>query len=127
MSFGLKWESDGVVKKFTAVVNDEDFIAATTEVQNHPDFSRIWFVINDLSDVNSFEVSPQTIETYFSSVANAYRANDKIKITFVSQDSLIEELINSFILANPLPYRLRVFKSVNEARNWCKGLKSKNL
>lgn len=127
MSFGLKWESDGVVKKFTETVNNDEFVAATADVQSHPDFSRIGFVINDFSEVSHFEVTPEIMEAYFSSVANAYRTNEKIKIAFITQDSVTEEYINTFILTKPLPYRSRVFKSASEARSWCKTLKSKSV
>lgn len=126
MGYGLKWERIGVVKKFTEKVNDTEFMAATEDVQNNPNFGSILFVINDFSEVNDFEVTPPIIKAYFASVADAYRVNDKVKIAFITQDRELEAQINTFVHSSPLPYRSRVFKSVSEARNWCKGPKFKS-
>ncbi len=65
MGYGLKWERIGVVKKFTEQVNDAEFMAATEDVQNDPNFGRILFVINDFSEVSDFEVTPPDYKGLF--------------------------------------------------------------
>lgn len=127
MSYQLKWEPSGVTKKFSGVVGDEEFMAATEAVQAHANFDDIWYVINDLMEITSFEVSAHVLECYFASVSGAYRTNRKIKLAFVTKNSDIERQINEFVRISPIPYRSRVFNTVHDARNWIKTEKFHGL
>ena len=121
MAYKLEWSSLGVIKKFTGVVSDEEFIDATEKVQGHVNFDKIQFVINDLSEVSSFAPSFHVVEYFFGTITGAHYTNPNIKIGFIIANVDAKRLIREYLRLNEIPYQLMFFDSLAEARQWCKG------
>ena len=119
MPYELMWEPRGVVKTLIGVVDDDEFIKATEEIQNNSRFDNLRFVINDFSKVTAFEVSESCLE-YASAMSRGARYhNDRIKIALVINNSTLLSNICNFSVSYPIPYPKKIFNSLADARLWC--------
>ena len=87
MPYKVAWEPPaGVVLKLSGVVSSHDFVAGVREVHGDMRYVDLRYVIDDLSEIERFEVDATTIENVFTASVGAGMANESRKIYVVTTD-----------------------------------------
>lgn len=88
--------------------------------QSHPRFDEVSYSIHDFSACERFEGSSSDIQ-FSAAIANAAsQSNAHINIAVVAPKEDVLEFLNVYIGARLSPYPLRIFSSLEEARQWAK-------
>lgn len=119
MSNKLNWEPNGLYRKFTDEISGEEILESNFELQRHPKFEFIDFIINDFSEVTGFTIETEHTKTYAKTDEIAANTKFTLKVAIVvNQDPLIalansyrEEMIGK-------SFECEIFKTVEDARKW---------
>ena len=119
MSNKLLWEPNGLYRKFSGEISGEEILESNFELQQHPKFESISYIINDFLDVTGFTI--ETLHTKIYAKTDEIVANTKLTLKVaiaVDQEALIalannyrEEMIGK-------SFECEIFKTVKDARQW---------
>lgn len=119
MSHTLTWNSNNLFRKFTGDVSGEEILKSNFELQLHPQFATIKYLVNDFTEVENLLIEIEHTKIYASTddIISDTKGHFKIAIV-VSQDPHIE-LAKSYrdSMKNNL-FECEIFATVEEARDW---------
>jgi hypothetical protein len=116
MAYLLSRELKGSHRKFSGHVTVDEFIRSIAEVHNDPEFDRMRYSISDFLDVQSFTVDARAVTMAVAYGLGAAFTNSRMKLAVVAADPKVLELVE--IYGKSVPYSLRVFSNIRDARNW---------
>lgn len=119
MAYTNSWEPNGLYRKFVGEVHGDEILESNLELQTHPNFSDIQYIINDFSEITGHSIAIHHTSAYakVDDIVSVTKGQLKIAI-IVTQDSMIS-LANSYReqLKNEL-FDCEIFDTVTSARNW---------
>ena len=119
MTYTNTWETKGLYRKFTGVINRDEILESNLKLHIHPDFQKIKYIINDFREVSWHAIENGHMRAYASSDEVIARTKGKLKIAIVvNQDALID-LANSYReQMKEKIFECEIFQTIGEARSW---------
>jgi len=116
----LTWKPDYLLRKFTGDVTGEEILKSNFDLQSHPRFSIIKYLINDFSEITSLLIDENHTKIYASTDDIISDTKGKFKIAIVTDNEAHVELANSYrdSLKNNV-FDCEIFATVAEAKKWC--------
>lgn len=113
------WEPTGLYRKFTGEVDGEEILTSNFEVQVHPNFEHIKYIINDFREMTEFTITTAHTRTYAKTDDIISVTKGRLKIAIIAiQDEHIalannyrEEMKNNKIVCE-------IFSNEADARKW---------
>lgn len=119
MPYEIQFNKYGVEKRFFGHVSADEFKRSIAETQNHPDYDRFRFTLNNFTDVSSFDISESDVISYVAYALGAQMINPRIVVAIVVQSEPILRLIKSYY--EPLAkYEMGYFSDSDSAKKWLK-------
>jgi len=120
MPFEVTWTDRGYYKRVYGAVSGEDFLQSITTVQNHPEFDRLRFGINDFLGASAINIKPVDIDLYAATSIGAALSNPRMHIAIVATDPRIIAMVREYARLAPFPTEF--FVTVDAARQWVQSL-----
>jgi len=113
------WELTGLYRKFTGEVDGEEILESNFEVQVHPNFDNIKFIINDFTEMTGFTITTTHTRAYAKTDDVMSRTKGRLKIAIIASDdehialaeNYREEMKNNKI-------DCEIFDTEEDARKW---------
>jgi len=119
MSNKLIWEPKGLYRKFTGEVIGDEILESNFELQRHPKFESIDFIINDFLEVTGFKIDTNHTKTYAKTDEIAANTKFTLKIAIVVNQDALTELANSYREEMiDKSFECEIFKTLEDARQW---------
>ena len=118
MSYELKWEPRGVVKRFFGQVTCAELLAASRESQSDYHFDQYRYAINDFLDCTEFVTDPIGLEELAAFAGAAELSNPNIKVAIIATLPEVIAAVKSYSGLALQTYPTRLFSTLAEARAW---------
>ena len=118
MSYELRWEANGVVKRFFGKVTDFDMMQSVIDTESDPRFDAYRYVINNFLDCTSYAVSNKVVDEISAMDCGAAHTNPRIRIAVVTTAPEIVSLTARYAQSRVNRYPTRIFSTVEEAQAW---------
>ena len=118
MAHDIYWESHGVYKKYVGHVTGEEFLQAVERVNAHPDFDSFRYVINDFTGCESVDIGAALQEYCVAAALGAHLSNSRFAAAFVATDAAVLDCIYAIADSARAEMTVRVFQTLQEARQW---------
>ncbi len=124
MPYQIHWEDRGVAYKYEGQASEADIAAATRHVQADARFDRLLYSLHDFLACESFTFSPAAMEELAAVNAAAARSlrAGKLAIAVVTEMEEVVAAIHAYVASGLSAHDFRIFKSVDPARAWLKGM-----
>lgn len=119
MPYTMTWEPKGVLKRFTGVCSWQEYAHSQEAVLGDARLDDINYIINDLLAVESYSITPDEAEYSAAITRGSSMSNPKVRIAYITHDSRIAMLVMTVSVFTP--YKLKVFPTLEAARQWCEG------
>ena len=119
MAHTVNWKPDYLYRKFTGEITGEEILKSNFDIQAHPRFEKIKYLINDFNEVTSLLVNAEHARIFASTDDIISDTKGKLKIAIVTTNEALFELVESYRTAmkNRL-FECEIFASVEEAKKW---------
>ena len=119
MSHTYTWEPTGLYRKFTGNVDGEEILISNFEVQAHPNFGQIKYIINDFTEMTGSSISTDHSRIYARTDDVISNSKGRLKIAIVATldehlalaNNYREEMKNN-------KFECEIFSTVENAREW---------
>lgn len=118
MPYEITWEPRGAVKRLFGFVSAEEFLRSAMDLQGHPNFDGLRFVINDFREVTGHAVTETDVKKVAAYGLGAFHVNPRIAIAAVTTDAEILRLLELYASPRYSLYAFRHFPTLVAARNW---------
>lgn len=125
LSNTTQWEEKGIHRKYAGVVALTEVIDNNLQLQGHPRFDELRYIIVDFLDIEKAVFDAESfldeICTHAHISAAAAKTNPNIRVAVVATDETTQALTEFYHLQvknGIMPWELRLFQSVDEARFW---------
>tara|TARA_R110001583_G_scaffold4430_7_gene25699 strand:- start:7915 stop:8286 length:372 start_codon:yes stop_codon:yes gene_type:complete len=117
MNYEIYWEQEGVFLKFRNAITVYDIINADLLLRGDKRYDRITYIIYDLLDIDSSNLSLEAPKMLANMDNVAYSWNNNIFNLFLTKDSYIINIINEYLeqVENP-KWQNIILDSVEKAR-----------
>lgn len=118
------WEHKGVLKRLSGHVSAEEFVRSVEAIQADPRFDDIRYVINDFSQVSSHELDADLLQELAAIQYGAQASNPQVRAVYagLKHDPELAQLLQSILIgAKRSVYRVAVFETLPQARDWLQG------
>lgn len=118
------WEHKGVLKRLSGHVSAEEFVRSVEAIQADPRFDDIRYVINDFSQVTSHELDADLLQELAAIQYGAQASNPQVRAVYagLKHDPELAGLLQSILIgAKRSVYRVAVFETLPQARDWLQG------
>ncbi len=118
----ILWEHRGVYKRLSGHVAASEFQRSVEAIQADPRFDEIRYVINDFSAVSSHELDAQHLLELAAIQYGAQASNPQVKAVYVGADPELARNLRSILIDSQRSvYRVALFDSLPQARDWLQG------
>lgn len=114
------WTSDSLYRKFSGELTGDEILKSNFELQAHPNFRKIKYIINDFTDVTSHTVEAIHTNVYAKTDNIISDTKGKLKIALVvPQNSPVIDAANDYRgqMINSL-FLCEIFSNIEEATIW---------
>jgi len=122
MPHTLSWRDGGLFRTFTGMVTGTEILESNLEMHGDRRFDEIKYVINDLSQINDFDISTDDITALQTVDRVAEYSNARLKIAIIvsNNEALIElaTLYRKSMQDNA--YEAEIFANLEEAHKWAR-------
>ena len=125
MAFILDWSENGVVTTYSGDLDGTSILACSEAVFTDARFSKISYIMRDLSDVKNINVSAEQIRQIAHKNALAYKKNANIKFALVSEEALVKGLVNMYKVYYEMSFNddgvrwdTELFDDIYSAKQW---------
>ena len=122
MAYTNTWAEHGLLRKFTGIIDPEELLKSNFELQAHPKFADIKYIINDFTSVTEIIFGEEYAKVYASTDDIISDTKGKLKI------AIVVEREEHIVLANSYRRELKnqhficeVFETIKEADDWVKN------
>ena len=118
------WENKGVLKRLSDHVSAEEFVRSVEAIQADPRFDDIRYVINDFSQVSSHELDADLLQELAAIQYGAQASNPQVRAVYVGLggDPVLAQLLQAILISSqPSIYRVTLFDTLPQARDWLQG------
>ena len=119
MTHTLSWKPDYLHRKFSGEITGEEILKSNFELQAHPRFAKIKYLINDFNEVESTLIDAEHTKIFASTDDIISDSKGKLKIAIVSNNDEHIELAKMYraSMKNRL-FECEIFATVEEAKKW---------
>jgi len=122
MACEIVWEHRGVHKRLSGHVSAREFERSVETVQADPRFDEIRYVINDFSAVTGHGLDEQHLLELAAIQYGAQASNPQVRAVYVGVDpELARQLRVILIDSQRSLYRVALFDTLPQARDWLQG------
>lgn len=82
MAVDLTWEMRGVVRQFSGFVTSDEFVATAHQIESHPDFDRLVYLIDDFTASSGNGIDAEALEEV-GAICFGVRASKKTLRVFI--------------------------------------------
>lgn len=118
MSYELRWEPHGVIKRFYGEVTDHDVMQSVIDIESDMRFDAVRYVINDFLQCTGYAVSGETVDQIAVIDCGASHTNSHIRIAVVTTSPEVVALATRYAQSPVNRYPMRMFATMDEARTW---------
>jgi hypothetical protein len=119
MPYEAFWEEKGIYWKFKGVLTGGELLQANMDIYGDPRFDRMLYQINDLLDVETFDVAAEIMEEITIMDFGASQTNPRLLVAVVATHEGARRLNDLYETAvGSAPWETKLFESVEEARAW---------
>lgn len=118
------WENKGVFKRLSGHVSADEFLRSVEAIQADPRFDDIRYVINDFSQVSSHELDADLLQELAAIQYGAQASNPQVRAVYVGLggDPVLAQLLQSVLIGSQSSvYRVALFETLPQARDWLQG------
>lgn len=115
----LTWKPHYLFRKFTGDVTGEEILKSNFDLQAHPRFAAIKYIVNDFTDVSALLIDTHHTKIYASTDDIISDTKGKFKIAIVVNQEAHVDLAKSYrdSLKNNV-YDCEIFETVEDAKKW---------
>ena len=115
----LTWKPNYLFRKFTGDVSGEEILKSNFDLQAHPRFAAIKYIVNDFTDVSTLLIDAQHTKIYASTDDIISDTKGKFKIAIVVNQEAHVDLAKSYqdSLKTNL-FDCEIFETVEDAKKW---------
>ncbi|MDH5601015.1 MAG: hypothetical protein OEY78_06880 [Gammaproteobacteria bacterium] len=119
MAHTVSWEADYLYRKFTGEITGEEILKSNFDIQTHPYFTKIKYLVNDFSETQSILIDPEYARIFALTDDIISATKGRLKIAIVTNNDTIIELTKDYYAAmeNKL-FKCETFSTLEEAMNW---------
>jgi hypothetical protein len=119
MAHTVSWKPEYLYRKFSGEVTGEEFLKSNFDIQVHPRFAKIKYLINDFNEVTSILIDTEHTRIFASTDDIISDTKGKLKIAIVTNNDALIELAEMYrtSMKNKL-FEVEIFASVAEAKKW---------
>lgn len=119
MAHVYHWETEGLYRKFTDIVSGEEILISNFEIQSHPKFLTIKYIINDFSEITGHTVDKAHTAIYSKTDDIISDTKGKLKVAIVASTEELITLAESYRqLMKNNQFSCEIFKNLDTARQW---------
>lgn len=118
MPYELRWETDGVVKRFWGRLAQGEIAASLAAIGADERFDRLRYTISDLLEVTHFGTLLDELEELGALDFAQGLSNPRLQVAIVTTDPDTLQALRAFSAQANAPLRYGIFSSVDEARRW---------
>ena len=119
MSHTYTWEPSGLYRKFAEAINGVEILSSNFEIQAHPKFTEIKYIINDFTEITNYSITTSHTRAYAKTDDIISNSKGQLKI------AIIATLDEHITLANNYREEMKnnrfkcgIFDTVEDAREW---------
>lgn len=112
----LIWEQHGVVRRLWGPVGDEELDSSAIALQANEHIDNLRHIIHDFSGVTQIEIPQHKLEFMAVRASVALNRNPVVKIAFVGNHPVVNQLIDAFNNKGISSLRCHRFDTLEEAR-----------
>lgn len=122
MSHTVQWEPGSLYRKFSAEISGEEILKSNFDIQMHPNFAKIKYLINDFNDVTDVHVDPAHAKIFASTDDIISDTKGRLKIAIVTNNPAHIELARLYrsSMKNRF-FECEIFASIDEAKEWAES------
>lgn len=111
---------DSLYRKFSGELTNEEILQSNLELQSHPNFKTIKYIINDFSDITSHSIEIDHTSEYAKSDNIVSTSKGKLKIALVipTGSAILEASVNYRSQLNNSSVTCEIFSSLKAALKW---------
>ena len=115
----LTWKPHCLSRKFTGDVTGEEILKSNFDLQAHPRFAAIKYIVNDFTEVANLLIDTDHTKIYASTDDIISDTKGKFKIAMVVNQEAHVDLAKSYrdSLKNNV-YDCEIFETVKDAKKW---------
>ena len=119
MPYETHWEPQGIRWAYTGTMSDDDVLRSNLELYQDPRFGSIRYQIADLTHVDVFAASADTIRKLSHMDRDQAVTNPNVKVAIVASTPITLGMANIYTLAaGEMLWQVRVFETEADARAW---------
>jgi len=119
MTHTISWKPNYLYRKFTGEITGEEVLTSNFDIQAHPRFAKIKYLVNDFSEVTAAHIDAEHSKIFASTDDIISDTKGRLKIAIVTNNPALVELAESYRAAmKNRSFECEIFASVEEARNW---------
>ncbi len=119
MPYSTTWTPRGVSWRYWGRVTGDELLRSNREVYGDPRFSGIRYQLVDLSEVESFDVSPHDMAVLAEADHAAARINPSIRVAVAAPNEMIRILSLYYEAeSSDSPWEQQIFDSLADAQAW---------
>ena len=118
MPLTLEWDGQIVIQRVTGEVNVAEVLASKRELQGDPRFDRLRFLLQDLTGMTGWHLSPLQIEQLEAFDRGSMHINPSLRRAFVVRQELVAPMETGLRSVRIRGYETRFFTSHADARAW---------
>ena len=84
MAFKIIWQDKGLLRKFSGDITGHEVLSSNLSILNDKRFENISYVINDFTDIDSFDITRHDVEDFASIDTIASTYNDNLIVIIVA-------------------------------------------
>lgn len=119
MPHTILWEKNGIIRKFNGTISGEEILQSNFDLQAHPKFGGLKYIINDFTSVTEHTIELGHTKAYAASddVISDTKFELKIAIIVIQEDLL--ELAKQYkSQMTNMYFDCKIFESEESARQW---------
>ena len=121
MSYEIKWESKGVLVRFSGYYSFEEDSNANMEICSAPQFENLKYIIWDLSSISELQMTGE--EAVVTSMQDRLAASrlPHVKVALLAQDKPTRKICDHYIARcrnYQMSWEFMVFDSMENIRSW---------
>ena len=114
------WKHGSLYRKFSGEISGDEILKSNFELQSHPNFKAIKYIINDFTDVIGHTVEVVHTDVYAKTDDIVSNTKGRLKIALiVPTNSPVTEAANNYRdnMIDSL-FTCEIFSTVEDANNW---------
>lgn len=116
MSYQNIWEKKGLHRTFTGKITGAEVLSSNLQAHGDERFDQLKYVLNDFTQIESFEVSEIDISIIAATDNAATLSNPGLKIAIVTTDEKLLSWANLYLGKSPYP--CKIFNNTVNALSW---------